>query len=362
MKKRIAAFFAAALLLAALGGCGKEPAGSSSSETSQAESLPESSVPESSELSLLPEESSEKPEESSETALEANLPLRELTDITDGFLSGGEVPYALRFTDPQTLAVEFSKGEETGTGFFSLETWESLPDETGSTGIALPNSYDRLVPLEDGRIAYITEDLTKAGVRNADGSGDQVLLDAAEMEGVDSFWVILAKNGIAGISGNTYEYLPSSYCVDLDTGEAVNTGISGTVIPQCIEGDRILFLRDYVFSEPENDCLYVYDNGDKALTEISTGSILGCTWAVLSTGGDYVLALTEEDQEESIRSFAVFDAATGEKVNSALIRDLPAPERSLSYALNEDGTIIAVTYYRYPGDYTHCGVALYRLD
>lgn len=360
MKKRIAVFFAAAFLLAALGGCGKEPAGSSSGELSQAESLPESSEPESSAPSLPPEEPSE---ESGETALEGNLPLRELTDITDGFLGGGEVPYALRFTDSQTLAVEFSKGEETGTGFFSLETWEALPDETGTAGISLPNSYDRLVPLDDGRIAYITEDLTKAGVRNSDGSGDRVLLNAAEMEGVDSFWVILAKNGIAGISGNTHKYLPSSYCVDLDNGEVVNTGISGTVIPQCIEGDRILFLRDYVFSEPENDCLYVYDNGEKALAEIPTGSTLGCTWAVLSTGGDYVLALTEENQEENIRSFAVFDAATGEKVNSALIRDLPAPmERSLSFALNGDGTILAVTYYRYPGDYTHCGVALYRLD
>lgn len=99
------------------------------------------------------------------------------------------------------------------------------------------------------------------------------------------------------------------------------------------------------------------------MTTIHTGSALGCTWAELSSGGDYVVALTEEDQEENIRTFAVFDAATGEKVNSALIRDLQAPgERSLYFALSPDGSTLAVSYYQYPGDYLHCGVALYRLD
>lgn len=356
MKKWMAALLAVFLLA----GCGGEPAVESSQEESVAEisgTLPE----ESSEEVPLPEESSQEPEESSESSGEEELlPLRELVDISDKFLDKDATPYALRFVDGRTLAVEYNLGDDAGAALYSLDTGEAAQ---GNTGIVLPNSFDREEIMEDGRVAYISEDLTRMGVRDADGGNDRVLLDGLQMETPSTFWVLIARDGVAGVSGNTEEYAPTAYCVDLNTGETADLGVSCILIPQCVEGGRVLYIQDYVFSTPEDDCVYVYDAKEKRMTTIHTGSALGCTWAELSSGGDYVVALTEEDQEENIRTFAVFDAATGEKVNSALIRDLQAPgERSLYFALSPDGSTLAVSYYQYPGDYIHCGVALYRLD
>ena len=188
-----------------------------------------------------------------------------------------------------------------------------------------------------------------------------MLMDASGMEGVDSFWVILARNGIAGISGNTMNYDPTSYCLNLETGAVTPLNAGVTLIPQSIEGNRVLFVQDYVFSTPADDLLYVCDKETGQVSTIHTGTTLGCTNAVLSSGGGYAVALTEEDEEENIRCFSVFDAATGERVNRAVIRDLSGVPFA-GFALSPDGTVLAVIYYRYPGDYTHCGIALYRMS
>ena len=371
MKGRWLAGLTALLLAAAFSSCGDHTGVSSaqnpeSREESRAVSEPlqeeSGKGEESSEEESLPEESSEEAEESS-LPEEMFLPERELTDITDAFLEPGDIPYAIRFTGERTLSVECSVGDDVGVRFFSLDTGSRLEDETGSTGIAVPNSYDRQESLEDGRIAYITEDLTRVGVKNADGSGDQVLMDASEMEEVDSFWVILARNGIAGISGNTMNYDPTSYCLNLETGAVTPLNAGVTLIPQSIEGNRVLFVQDYVFSTPADDLLYLCDKETGQVSTIHAGTTLGCTRAALSSGGDYAVALTEEDEEENIRCFSVFDAATGERVNRAVIRDLSGiPVENAGFALSPDGTVLAVIYYRYPGDYTHCGIALYRMS
>lgn len=149
MKKWMAALLAVFLLAS----CGGEPAVESSQEESVAE-ISETLPEESSEEVPLPEESSQEPEESSESSGEGEpLPLRELVDISDKFLDKDATPYALRFVDDRTLAVEYNLGDDAGAALYSLDTGEAAQ---GNTGIVLPNSFDREEIMEDGRVAYIT--------------------------------------------------------------------------------------------------------------------------------------------------------------------------------------------------------------
>ena len=377
MKKIFASLLAAALCMG-LAGCGlleRQETGPGSSLSSDKEimvpigdssgQLPEESSLSSEEGSSLPPESeSEEPSKGESGAVsapqEGEDPLLGpvgLLDLTSLLVKGEETPTALRFLDNDTLALQCSLGSEYSCRFYGISE-NRLLEEDLDMDLNYPNSYDRIVELEGGGNIRITEDQTQV-VRVFPDGEERVLLDAAAEEGVDSFWIILAKGRWAAVCGNTMKYEPSAFFLDLEEGTAERLPIDGTVLPGDIRGEKILFLRESTSFAGNDAFLYLCHGESKDLTPVYVGTELGASRCVMSGGGEYLLALTAVDEEADTAEFALFDGGSGVLQKQFSLDGLSRITDSMAaMAISPDGKTMAAMTYATPGDYVHCQVFL----
>lgn len=349
MKKILLAALSCALLAA---GC--QPA----AEISQpAESSLESSVP---------EEISQAESSAEESAAESSVPEEseeetpQLLDITDTVCTWDREPVLLRFLDNETLAAECMLDTNDSVMLYHIPEDQAEESEE-ALDAARPNSFDRQVVLSQGGMVAVSEDLAQV-FHTSDTGTQTLLLDGSALDPTETFWMLTARGRWGAVSGNTPEYLPSCWVLDLQENTAFRLNLSGEAIPSDIEGNDLLFVRENVLTPSADHFLHVYHADTGEMTAIDAGTDQGAAKAVFSTGGDFVLSCQNQDPETQTLTLAVYETASGQLVQTVSLEgySVLADTAYQPMALSPDGTVLAVLARETPED-TKTRLLLYRI-